>query len=92
MLCSFFALYQENIVNPQLFRSINGTFVLELLAEFLKIGKTNVAEQGFAGMNCGSQTGKIFTIVGAFDALPVNWKVFQEIFKNCFCVYGIAFE
>jgi len=92
MLSSFFALYEENVVNPQFFRSINGTFVLELLAEFLKIGKTDVAEQGFAGMDCGSQSWKIFAIVGVFYALPVNWKVFKKIFKNGFRVYGIAFE
>ena len=92
MLSSFFTLYQENVFNPQLFRSINGTFVLELLAEFLKIGKSNIAEEGFAGVNCRSQSGKIFTIVGGLDALPVYRQVFNEIFKNGFCVYGIAFE
>jgi hypothetical protein len=92
MLCPFFALYEENIFNPQLFRSINGTFVLELLTEFLKIGKANVAEEGFAGVNCCSQSGKIFTIVGGLDALPVYGQVFQKIFKNGLCVYGIAFE
>ena len=44
VLGSFLTLDQEDKFQPQLFCSINGTFILELLTEFLKISKTYISE------------------------------------------------
>jgi len=92
MLGSFLSLDQQNVVKPQFFHTINGTFVLELLTKFLKISKTYISEQSFAGMYACSQNGKIFTVVGCLYTFPVDRKIPQEIFEDSLCVYGIAFE
>ena len=92
MLSIFFTLAQQLIIDLQLLPTINGTFVLELLAEFLEIGKTNIPKQGFASMDAGSQNGKIPVIESSFNPLPVYRQIPQEIFEHGFCVYGIAFE
>src|ERR1700759_948289 len=92
MLCFFFSLDEEDIIHPELVHCINGTFVLELLAKLLEIGKTYISEQCLTSMNGCSQRGKILAVVSGFDPLPVNRKVFQEIFEDGFCVNSIAFE
>ena len=76
MLSSFFSLDQKDIIHPKLFRTINGTFVLELLTLLLKISKSDITEECFAGMNAGSQYGKILTVIGSFDPLPIDRQVF----------------
>jgi hypothetical protein len=92
VLSPFFPLNEKDIVHPQFFRTINGTFVLELLTKLLKIGKTDIAEQGFAGVDACSQDGKIPIVVSRFYTVPVYRKIFEEIFKDGFCVFGIALE
>ena len=92
MLGSFFSLDQQKVFKPQFFHSINGTFVLELLTKFLKVRKTYIPEQGFAGVDACSQNGKIFIVVGCLYTFPVNRKIPQEIFEDSLCVYSIAFK
>src|ERR1700761_8142284 len=92
MLRSFFSLYQQNVIEPQFLYCINGTFVLELLTQLLKISKTYITEQGFTSMNTCSQNGKVFILVSRLHTFPVHRQIAQKIFKYCFCVHGITFE
>ena len=92
MLCFFFTLNKKNVIHPDFFHSINGTFILELLTELLKICKSHITEQCFAGMDTRSQCGKVLAIIGIFYARPIYRQIFQEIFEDSFCVYSIAFE
>jgi hypothetical protein len=63
-----------------------------LLTELLKICKTDVAEQCFAGVDACSQDGKIPIMVSGFYPFPVYRNIFEEIFKDGFCVFSIALE
>ena len=92
MLGFFLSLNQQNVIKPQFFHTINGTFVLELLTKFLKVRKTYISEQSFASMNACSQNGKIFCVIGCFNTFPIHRNIPQEIFEDSLCVYSIAFE
>src|ERR1700733_6541209 len=76
----------------QLLHIINGTFILELLAQLLEIREADITEQCFAGVDAGSQNGKILILVSHIDTVPVYRQVSQEIFENGLCIAGIALE
>ncbi len=43
-------------------------------------------------MDACSQDGKIPIMISGFNPFPVYRKIFNEIFKDGFCVFSIAFE
>ena len=92
VLSLFFSLDKKDIVHSQFFRTINGTFVLELLTLLLKIRKTDIAEESLASVDACSQDGKIPVMVSRFYPLPVSRKILEKIFKDGFCVFCITLE
>src|ERR1700744_125358 len=92
MLCFFFSLNKKNIIHPDFFHTINGTFILELLTKLLKVSKSYITEQSFASMDAGSQSGKVFCVVGCFYASPVYRQVLEKIFEDRFRVFSISLE
>ena len=75
MLGFLLFLEKGSEIRLKLLRRMKRTFVLEFLAKLLEVGKTDIAEQGLAGMDICPQQGHILILVRCLYFFPVGRQI-----------------